>query len=133
MTPIFNSECRDVEKLSEKRVLRALKDFGLTEVDAQVYVFLSKQGPHKMSETALALNLPEKMIERSLKELEEISLLRASIDYPLEYVAIPFEELITFFIEVKREQAKNMQENREELLFSWKETIKKEIVKTGKS
>jgi hypothetical protein len=42
---------------------------------------------------------------------------------------LPFEDVIDIFIEVKKEQAKTMQDSREELLSSWKETIKKEIIK----
>jgi hypothetical protein len=43
---------------------------------------------------------------------------------------LPFEEVIDLFIEVKKEQAKTMQESREELLSSWRETIKKENAKS---
>jgi len=111
--------------LSRKRVIKALKGLGLTEVDAQVYVFLAKQGPHKKGEIALTLNLHERKVDRSLKELQSISIVKASIQVPLEFMAVPFEEVIDLFIEVKKEQAKTMHESREKLLSSWKATIKK--------
>jgi hypothetical protein len=75
-----------------------------------------------------ALNLPENKVDRSLKEFQDISIVKASVEYPLEFVAMPFEEVIDLFIEVKREQAKTMKENREELLSSWRETIEKDTV-----
>ena len=111
--------------MSKERIIKALEGLGLTQVDTQVYIFLAQEGPHRMGEIALALNLPEGSVDRSLKELQSISIVEASIEYPLEFVAMPFEEVIDLFIEVKREQAKTMQESREELLSNWKAIIKK--------
>ena len=51
-------------------------------------------------------------------------------EHPIQYFAITFEEVIDLFIEVKKEQAKTMQESREELLFNWREIIKKKIAKS---
>jgi len=116
--------------LSKERIIKALKGLGLTQVDAQIYVFLTKEGPHRMEKIALALNLPENKVDRSLKELQSISIVKASIEYPLEFVAMPFEEVIDLFIEVKKEQAKTMEKSREELLSNWKKTIKKENAKS---
>jgi sugar-specific transcriptional regulator TrmB len=117
-------------KLSKERIIKALKGLGLTQVDIEVYIFLAKEGSHTMGEIALGLNLPEEKVDRSLKELQSVSIVKASIEYPLEFVAMPFEEVIDLFIEVKKEQAKTMQKSREELLSSWKKTIKKETVKS---
>jgi sugar-specific transcriptional regulator TrmB len=114
--------------MSKERVIKALKGLGLSSVDVQVYIFLARTGPQKVSEIALALNLPENKVDRSLKELRKIRIIKASIEYPLKFVAVPFEEMIDLFIEVKREQAKNMQESREELLSKWKAIIKKENI-----
>ena len=65
--------------MSMERVIKALKGLGLTEVDEQVYVFLAKNGPHKMREIALALKLHERKVHRSLKELLSTSIVKASI------------------------------------------------------
>ena len=116
--------------MSKERVIKALKGLGLSSVDVQVYIYLARTGPQKMREIASALKLPENKVDRSLKELQTISIVKASIEYPMEFVAMPFEEVIDLFIEVKKEQAKTMQQSREELLSSWKATIKKETAKS---
>ena len=116
--------------MSKERVIKALKGLGLSSVDVQVYICLARTGSQKMSEIALILNLPENKVDRSLKELQSIRIVEASIAYPLEFVAMPFEDVIDLFIEVKREQAKTMQESRKELLASWRKTIKKETAKS---
>ena len=118
-----------MDKLSKERVTKALKGLGLSSIDVQVYSYLARTGSQKMREIALTLNLPENKVDRSLKELQNIRIVKASIEYPLEFVAMPFEDAIDLFIEVKREQAKTMQESRKELLSSWRKTIKKETAK----
>jgi sugar-specific transcriptional regulator TrmB len=109
--------------------MKALKGLGLTQVDTQVYILLAKEGPYRMQEVALALKLSEENVDRSLKELQKLSIVKASIERPLNFVAMPLEEVIDLFIEVKKEQAKTMQDSREELLSNWKKTIKREIIK----
>ena len=116
--------------MSKERIIKALKGLGLSNIDTQVYIFVAKEGSHRIGEIALALNLPEEKVDRSLKELQSISIVKASIDRPLNFMAMPFEEVIDLFIEVKKEQAKTMQKSREELLSSWKKTIKKETAKS---
>jgi sugar-specific transcriptional regulator TrmB len=112
--------------LSKERVTKALRGLGLSSVDAQVYVFLARTGHQKIREIALALNLSESKAHRSLKDLQNTSIVKASIEYPLEFVAVPFEEVINLFIEIRKEQAKAIQENKEELLSSWRKVIKEE-------
>ena len=111
--------------MSKERIIRALKGLGFTNSDTQVYVFLEKEGPHKTREIAIALNLDERKVHTSVRELESISIVKVSIENPLEFVAVPFEEVINLFIEVKKEQAKTMQESKEELLSSWKTVMNK--------
>jgi sugar-specific transcriptional regulator TrmB len=114
-----------MKKLSKERVIKALKGIGLSSVDVQVYIYLARTESQKMREIALALNLPEKKVNRSLKELQRIGIVKASIENPLEFEAVPFEEVIDLFIEVKREQAKTMQQSKEELLANWLAIMKK--------
>jgi sugar-specific transcriptional regulator TrmB len=114
-----------LSKLSKERIIKVLKGFGFSNIDTQVYVFLAIKGPHNVREITVALNLHENKVYGSLKDLESIEIVKASIEYPLEFIALPFEELLDLFIEVKKEQAKTMEETKDELLFQWKAIIKK--------
>jgi sugar-specific transcriptional regulator TrmB len=117
-------------KLSKGRVNKALKGLGLSSIDVQVYVFIARTGHQNIKEIALALNLPESKTQRSLKDLQSKSIVKASIEYPLEFMAVPFEEVIDLFIEIKKEQAKAIQENKEELLSTWRKVTKEEHEKS---
>ena len=105
--------------------MKVLKGLGFSNVDTQIYVFLAIDGPHKVREITVALNLQERKVYKSLKDLQSIEIVKASIEHPLEFIALPIEEVLDIFIEVKKEQAKTMKQSRNELISSWKTVIKK--------
>ena len=115
-----------MNELSKERVFTALKELGLSDIATQIYVFLAKQGPHRTGEIALALDLNERKVRRSLKDLQNQKIVIASIEEPLDFIALAFEDVIDLFIKVKKEQAKVVQESKEELLSSWVAMAKKE-------
>jgi sugar-specific transcriptional regulator TrmB len=110
--------------LSKEQIIKALRGLGLSSVDVQVYVFLASKGPHEMREITSVLNLSEDKVHGSLKELLSISIVKPSIEHPLEFNAMPFEEVIDLFIDVKKEQAKNIRESKKKLLSNWLPVIK---------
>ncbi|MGD9131802.1 MAG: helix-turn-helix domain-containing protein [Candidatus Bathyarchaeota archaeon] len=116
--------------MSEKRIINVLKGFGFSETDYHVYIFLAKKGPCKIQEIVKELNLNERSIYASIEELQSIGIAKFSIEKPLEFAVIPFDDLIDLFIEVEKEQAKTMQKTREEILSSWRKMIKKEIARS---
>ena len=116
--------------MSKERIVKALEQLGLSNTDTQIYVFLAKNGPHSEREICEILELQKRQVYPSLKSLQGIKIVKAIGKHPVQFSVVPFEEVINLFIEVKKEQAKIIQESREELLSSWRETIKKENTKS---
>ena len=116
--------------MSKERVNKALRSLGLSNVDVQVYISLAITGHQKLREIASTLNLSEKRAHRSLKDLQSLNIVQASVEYPLEFMAIPFEEVINLIIEVKKEQAKTLHASKEELLSTWRSITKKDNKKS---
>jgi len=84
--------------LSLERVIKALIGFGLTRVDAEVYVYLAKKGPQKAVDLAKALNINKQKIYASLKNLQTKGLV--SKDRTI-FSALPFEEALDLLIKMK--------------------------------
>ena len=116
--------------MSRERIINALKVLGLSNIDTGVYVLLAKDGPHKIEEIASVLNQPERNIRRSLRDLQNTKIVEASIEYPFEFIAVPFEEVMKLIIDVKKEQAKALQASKEELLSTWRSLTEKDYEKS---
>jgi len=100
---------------------------GLSETEAEVYVFLAVEGPHRGKNIAEALNLYKQQLYRSLKSLRDKGMVIATHARPANFSAVPLEKVTDFFMKSKVEQAKALQENREELLDTWKSILKKDL------
>jgi sugar-specific transcriptional regulator TrmB len=106
---------------------KALVNLGLSKQDAEVYIFLATQGPQKGKNIAGALKLYKQQLYRSLKNLQGRGMVTATLEHPAHFSAVPIEKVIELIIKAKLEQAKALQESREELLSSWRSIIKKEF------
>ena len=115
--------------LGKERLISALEGFGFSKSDTVVYIFLANNGPCTFQKIAKDLKLKDKMIDESLKEFHSMGIVSYSVDKPIEFAALRFDELIDLFVEVKKEQAKIMTENKKKLLSNWKTILKNKSAK----
>ena len=107
-------------KLSLNRALKALKSLGLTEIDAKVYVYLSKRGPHGVDDLADALGVTSRQLVFSLETLRTRSMVDSASEPSVKYFAIPLERVLDEFTKTAKEQAKALQASKDELLRAWR-------------
>jgi len=107
-------------------MLKTLVSLGFTETDAQVYVFLTTEGPQKARDVAEALKLYKQQLYRTLKSLQNNGIINASPEYPARHSAVHFENVLNLLINAKTEQQQALQESKEELLSTWRSIIKKD-------
>jgi sugar-specific transcriptional regulator TrmB len=112
--------------LSLERVLKTLEGFGLSRMDAKVYVYLAKKGPKKGRELANALQVTKQQLYPSLKNLKNKGVVTASLERPALFSAVAFEKVVELLIKIKVEQAKAIKETKEELLSSWRSMTKQD-------
>jgi len=106
-------------------MLKTLLDLGFKEVDAKVYLFLRSMGPQKGKDIADSLKLHKQQLYRSLKRLKNKRIVNSD-EHPAVFSSISFEKVLDVFLEVKKEQADDLQESREELLSRWQDITKKD-------
>ncbi len=101
-------------------MLKPLMDLGLTETEALVYLYLTKEGPKNVREVGEALKLYRQQLYRSLGKMQSKGIVKASQEYPARFSAVPFDKVLDIFIEVNIEEAKYLMQNKKELLSSWR-------------
>jgi sugar-specific transcriptional regulator TrmB len=105
--------------LSFKRALATLKRLGLTNREAQVYLYLSRRGPLEKDELVSGLKLPKTHICLIINKLISKRMVRAASDCSIVYTATSMEIVLDEFIETSKDQIKALQENRDKLLSAW--------------
>ena len=97
--------------------MKVLTDLGLSRVDAELYVYLAKDGPQKMVDLVKALTYNKAKIYSILRNLQTKKLVSKN---PPVFCALPFEEALELLIKIKKEQTEAMIEQKKELLVNWK-------------
>jgi sugar-specific transcriptional regulator TrmB len=100
--------------------MKTLESFGLSRTDAEVYVYLAKNGSRKAPELANALQITKQQLYPSLKKLKNKGIVTVSRERPALFSAIVFEKVLELLITIKVEQAKAIKETKKELLNSWR-------------
>lgn len=99
-------------------------DLGLSEVDAQVYIYLALNGPCKAREVVDKLEIYKEQLYRSIKNLKEKNIVSALSGFPSEFSAVPFEKVLDLLAAIKKQQAEALQVINEYLMDNWESLFK---------
>ena len=116
--------------MSKEWMEKTLINLGFTEIDANVYLHLSQEGPRKFEEIAKALKLYRKKLFRILKKLQSKGIIEASEEKPDSFSALPFERVLDLFIKANLDEAKRVMKNKEELLSTWRSLTERDDEKS---
>jgi len=106
-------------KISYERVLNALASLGLSQTDALVYVCLATRGPQEVVNIAQTLRIQEKQISLSLNELQNRGIVSSAIEQTAIFSALPFEEALELLLQAHLREARDIEQNRDEILSLW--------------
>lgn len=100
-------------------VQEALKDFGLTDKESEVYIFLAKSCMQKAGTISKQLRMHKAQVYRILTNLRSKGLVKSTFEVPMRFEAVPFEVFVDLMIKAKKEEATLLEEKRDELLAQW--------------
>jgi sugar-specific transcriptional regulator TrmB len=106
--------------LSGNTVEEALHNFGLTEKETQIYIFLAKHGAQRGREIASGTKTAKAVVYRTLKTLQRKGFVESSLEYPVRYSAVPFETILDTNIRAKHEEARQIETAKKNLLTDWR-------------
>jgi len=106
--------------MSLERIFKALVSLGLSQTDANVYIHIATKGPAFARNIINDLSLNNRNTYRSLNNLQKKGIVKANDKYPSEFLALPFEDALNLLINLKTEQAQDIQRRKKELISIWK-------------
>ncbi len=113
--------------MSLERVLKTLEGFGLSRVEAEVYVYLAKAGPSKINQLANSLKITREELFSALRSLKKKGIVEVSFKHDALFSALTFEELVNRYVKLHVKQAQILKENKQQLIDSWRKMIEKNI------
>lgn len=112
--------------LQGNTIEKALQNFGLTEKETQIYIFIAKHGVQGGGEIAKKTKTAKAVVYRTLKILQHKGFVEPTLEYPARYTAIPFETILDSEIKAKHEEARQIETAKKELLADWSKISKGE-------
>ena len=105
--------------MSEKDVTKFLQILCLSKREIQVYMFLAKSGVQSTSFVAKRLKMERVQAYRTFKKLQEKSFIEATLERPTRFTIVPFETLVDNFINTKKTEVVNLNDQKQDLLTAW--------------
>jgi len=107
--------------LGEETIKKVLRNSGLTEKEAEVYIFLSQHDVRKGAEIAQHLRKDKAQIFRILKKLQAKGFVEATLEFPSRFTVVPFENVLNSLVKTKQEEVAFIKSAKKELLDYLKE------------
>jgi sugar-specific transcriptional regulator TrmB/CBS domain-containing protein len=105
--------------MSEKDVTKFIQVLGLSKREIQVYLFLAKSGVQSTSFVAKRLKMERVQAYRTFKKLQEKGFIEATLERPTRFTIVPFEALVDNFINAKKNEVVNLNDQKQNLLTAW--------------
>jgi sugar-specific transcriptional regulator TrmB len=102
--------------LGEETIKTVLKNAGLTEKEADIYIFLAKHDPLKSTEIAKLMKKDKAQIFRILKGLQAKGFVEATLEFPTRYMVVPFENILESVVKAKKEEVAFIEKAKKDLL-----------------
>ncbi len=106
--------------MSLNRVLKILEGFGVSKADAEVYVYLARMGPTRSKDLAVNIGKTQPQIYPILRRLNKKGMITNDKCRPTLFSALEFEEILERYVKLNMEQAKIIEETKEQLLSNLK-------------
>ena len=113
--------------MGTEKVQNVLKTLGLTDKEAELYIFLAKHKPLRSGEIAKGIRTHRVEVYRILKSMQTKGVIQATLESPTRFIAVPLETVLESFIKAKREETALMEITKQSVLNDWRNISKIEL------
>ena len=105
--------------MSKTTIIESLKEFGLTQKEAEIYIFLAKHGVLTGGQIAKQTKTHRGLVYRILKSLQKKGVVESTMESPIRYSPVSFEKILNENIRIKKEEAISLEKEKNQLLSDW--------------
>ena len=119
LSPKLETTLLNVSKVGRKTIEQTLRKIGLTDKEADIYIFLAKHGVLSGGEISKQTKMHRPLVYRILKKLEKKGLVESTLESPIRFFSVPFEKVLDENIKMKYEEASSLEKAKNSLLSDW--------------
>ena len=105
---------------SHENLISSLSEFGITQNQARVYLYLSKNTPKSAPEISKSLKIPRTETYHLLNGLQSKGITIATFGKPCKFQAIPFEKSVLILVSNERTRVDELESQTNNLISLWK-------------
>jgi sugar-specific transcriptional regulator TrmB len=109
--------------MSTKALTEQLLDYGLTEQESQIYVYVAKRGPSLAGEISKALKIQRGQTYNILKTLQKKGIVEALASRPTRFSATPLPKALDILMQAHQQRQYTMEKTKPQLLAMWESTL----------
>jgi sugar-specific transcriptional regulator TrmB len=102
--------------VTQKSTKTILQNFGLTDKQADVYLFLVKRAIATGGEISKQTKIDRSVIYRILKSLQAKGLVEPTLESPIRFMAVPVDKALDLIIKAKQEEIKAVEKAKKDLI-----------------
>jgi len=110
--------------MGTEKVQKVLSNLGLTDKEAELYIFLAKHEPLRSGEISKGIRTHRVEVYRMLKSLQTKGAVQATLESPTRFTTVPLETILDSFIKAKREETALMESTKQSVLKDWRNISK---------
>ncbi len=110
--------------MGTEKVQKVLSNLGLTDKEAELYIFLAKYEPLRSGEISKGIRTHRVEVYRMLKSLQTKGAVQATLESPTRFTTVPLETILDSFIKAKREETALMESTKQSVLKDWRNISK---------
>lgn len=103
-----------VDTIQEK-----LSNFGLTQNESRIFMFLNKYGSKPAIEITRLLRMPRTETYRTINTLQNRGIISSTIDHPVKFSALPISKALDLLIRTEIENIRILQNQKNEIMKMW--------------
>lgn len=112
--------------MSKELIQKIFINLGFNKTEIQIYFYLLKEGDKKARDIGKVMNLYKQQLYRNLKKMERRRVIKSS-GHPAHFSAVSFDNILDLVIKANLEEAKQIIQKKEKLLYGWQSIIEKDF------
>jgi sugar-specific transcriptional regulator TrmB len=109
--------------MSEIAIAKELLEYGLTDPESRIYLYLAKKGASPAGEVARALKIRRGQTYNVLKVLQKRGIVETTAGKPTRFSGLPLPKALNVLVETQRQRQVLMEKLRPELLSMWESVL----------